>query len=494
MLRASPDRQTSVADRDVGGGDRAGLQPCSGAAAGSGRRAARTGPGWTSSRACARRRRADAGARAGRRRVVARRDGSGAARPLPDTRQGAPRPPRRGVSGSGRAVSALVHEQRRPGRRCCLDDLHAADQSSLSLLHFVARQLRPMRVLLLPATRDVERGWTPATSDLLSRVAARGRRCRWRGSIGPPPLASSSSASAPRADVEARVLESPARQPALPREMVRLWNEQGRSDRRGGVPTGCVDVIRQRLDRVAPETRELLQWPPSPGTSSIHGVRAAAGATRRGPRPVSARRAAPASGARGPRRFGHALFREVLYHDLPEGESARAGTPRRDALERLAAGQAARDRAPCAGGPPEMLGRAVQHTIRRARARQELLALRGDGQDAGARAGRDHHGGESARPARSPSCWRSAKRASAAARLPPANKTAGKRRPCARARRCELARASRSPTAACRVRDRRSGAVGMLEESLEALPAGDSALPRAAGPPGGRPATEPEER
>ncbi len=55
-----------------------------------------------------------------------------------------------------------------------LDDLHAADRSSLALLHFVARQLRPMRILLLGTYRDVEARMDAEASELLSRICREG--------------------------------------------------------------------------------------------------------------------------------------------------------------------------------------------------------------------------------------------------------------------------------------------------------------------------------
>ena len=68
-----------------------------------------------------------------------------------------------------------MHEAAKAKPACIvLDDLHAADQSSLSLLHFLARQLRPMRVLLLGSYRDVEARMDAATGELLSRVGREG--------------------------------------------------------------------------------------------------------------------------------------------------------------------------------------------------------------------------------------------------------------------------------------------------------------------------------
>ena len=94
---------------------------------------------------------------------------------LPEMAAGAAPPVEEGRFRLWRAVSALVHEaaKARP-LFIVLDDLHAADQSSLSLLHFVARQLRPMRVLLLGTYRDVEARIDAATGELLSRIGREG--------------------------------------------------------------------------------------------------------------------------------------------------------------------------------------------------------------------------------------------------------------------------------------------------------------------------------
>jgi len=94
---------------------------------------------------------------------------------LPEAPAGAAPPVDEGRFRLWRAVSALVHEAAKAKPAfIVLDDLHAADQSSLSLLHFLARQLRPMRVLLLGSYRDVEARMDAATGDLLARVEREG--------------------------------------------------------------------------------------------------------------------------------------------------------------------------------------------------------------------------------------------------------------------------------------------------------------------------------
>ena len=74
-----------------------------------------------------------------------------------------------------RAVAALLREASaaRP-MFIVLDDLHAADHSSLGLLHFVAHQLRRTRVTLLATYRDVEARLDVATDELLARIRHEG--------------------------------------------------------------------------------------------------------------------------------------------------------------------------------------------------------------------------------------------------------------------------------------------------------------------------------
>src|SRR5437016_5662539 len=56
------------------------------------------------------------------------------------------------------------------------DDLHAADQPSLLLLHFLARELRDVPLLVVGTYRDVEAQRHPERARTLSSVARNGQR------------------------------------------------------------------------------------------------------------------------------------------------------------------------------------------------------------------------------------------------------------------------------------------------------------------------------
>jgi tetratricopeptide (TPR) repeat protein len=402
---------------------------------------------------------------------------------LPDTPAGAPPPAEEGRFRLWRAVSALVHEagKARPAL-LVLDDLHAADQSSLSLLHFVARQLRPMRVLLLASYRDVEARMDAATSELLSRVGREGTTL----SLARLDRAASARFVQQRvgsvaAEVEARVLDRSQGNPLFLEEMVRLWNEQGaEAIAEGVVPAGVRDVIRQRLDRVVPETRALLDLAAVAGDvidprllATAGGRDAASVATRLG----EAGRAGVLVERGGQRRFGHALFREVLYRELPDGDRRALHGRVADALTELGPEQVAEIAHHALEGPPEMLGRAVEHAIRAAARAQELLAYEEAvrtlerARDAITAAGN------------SPALRAPVLLALGEARIRRGETSAGKQ-DCREA--ASAARALGDAELGARAALAYGGVfafgivdpvlVGMLEESLEALPPGDSAL------------------
>jgi len=299
---------------------------------------------------------------------------------LPDTPAGAPPPVDEGRFRLWRAVSALLQEAAR-GKPILviLDDLHACDLSSLSLLHFVARHLRPMRALLLGSYRDVEARMDAATSDLVSKVGREGTTLT---------LARLDRAAAAHlveerlgsvaSDVAGRVFDRSQGNPLFLEEMLRLWNELGaEAIAEGVVPQGVRDVIRQRLDRVAAETRGLIDLAAVAGDEIDAPLLAAAAG--RDAAWVSARLAeAGRVGViveRGDRRrFGHALFREVLYRELDEQERRALHGRVADALARLAPGQLTEIAHHALEGPPEILPRGVDSAIRAAARAQACFA------------------------------------------------------------------------------------------------------------------------
>lgn len=299
---------------------------------------------------------------------------------LGDAATGAAPPVEEGRFRLWRAVSALLQEAAKAKPVfIVLDDLHAADQSSLSLLYFVARQLRPMRALVLGSYRDVEARMDAATSDLLSRI---GREASPLVLARLPRDAAArfvaARIGAVEAHVEARFLDSTQGNPLFLVEMIRVWNEQGPDAVTGGiVPDGVRDVIRQRLDHLAGDARALLELA-AVGGDTIDAPLLATAAGKDAAW-VAARLA---EGARvgividrgGRRCFGHALFREVLYRDLDDDRRRELHGRIAEALERRSPTQIAEIAHHALAGTRELLDRAVDYAIRAATRAEELLA------------------------------------------------------------------------------------------------------------------------
>ena len=287
-----------------------------------------------------------------------------------------------------RATSALLNQAaKRQPLALVLDDLHAADRSSLALLHFVARQLRPMRIVLLGSYRDVEARMDAEASELLSRI------CREGSTLPISRLDRGAAARFVRgragdveAEVEARILDSAQGNPLFLNEMMNLRDEQGSAAIVAGeVPDGVREVIRQRLDRLAAEARTLLDLAAVAG--DVIDLPLLVAASERDAAWVSARLAeaaragvvgttSPDAAQGGRRRFGHALFREVLYRELAD-ETRRALHGRMaEALERTSGAfpPHAEIAHHALEGPAEMLPRAVDHALQAADRAQELLA------------------------------------------------------------------------------------------------------------------------
>ena len=207
------------------------------------------------------------------------------------------------------------------------------------------------------------------------------------------------------------------------------------------------------------------------------GGGAGRGVRRRASRRGRARGRASSSGAPA-RRFGHALFREVLDRELAEARAAGAARPRRGRARAARARAARRAGAPCAGraaGAARSRRRAFDP---RRGAGAGAASLRRGGADAGPRPRRGDRRGWRARR-----CRRRLLLALGEARIRRGDAVAGKEDCRAVA---VLARSMGDAELGARAALTYGGVfrfgvvdpvlVGMLEESLELLPPGDSAL------------------
>ena len=246
-----------------------------------------------------------------------------------------------------RALAALVRRGAADspgGLALVLEDLHAADESSLLLLHFLARELRSMRALVLGTYRDVEARLAPGAGDLLARIGREGATL----ALGRLDRAATVAFLRQRAGValparvEARIVDSTQGNPLFVEEMARLLGagDDAAADaiEHGALPDGVRDVIRQRLDRVPEGARPLLELAAVAGDELDGALLAAAAGGEQGAVAAElgeAVRAGVLVDRGGRRRFSHALVREVLYRDLaPDRRRALHGQVAA-ALERL---------------------------------------------------------------------------------------------------------------------------------------------------------------
>lgn len=200
-----------------------------------------------------------------------------------------------------------------------LDDLHAADASSLELAEFVARKLSATRISILGSHRDVEARRTPEIEAPLARLARRGDVLALRRlALGEVELLVQDATG--RLDKEAARMIHGASEgnPLFIQELIRLIGAT--TARPTGVPSGVRAIIRERLRLLAPATVALLQAAAVVGREFEVGVAAGvAGVTES----ALSEAALDATGAEllsevavGRYRFSHALVAETLAEDL----------------------------------------------------------------------------------------------------------------------------------------------------------------------------------
>ena len=225
-----------------------------------------------------------------------------------------------------------------------LDDLHAADEPSLLLLRFVAREIAGSRLLIVGAYRDVDptlsEPLTAALAELVrephsvpdrARRAERARRRRVHRARD--------AATRPADELVAAIHAETEGNPLFVAEVVRLLDAEGRlgdAGRRAAHPAGRPrgrsasawgGCRRPAASCSSPRpcwaaSSGSTRWPSSPGSTARRPARRA----RRGARE---RVVGDVPGSPGRLRFGHALIRDTLYDELAARAPAAAARARR---------------------------------------------------------------------------------------------------------------------------------------------------------------------
>ena len=150
-----------------------------------------------------------------------------------------------------------------------LDDLHWADEPSLALLRFVARQLADSPLLIVGAYRDVELGrHHPLAATLADLVEVDATRRMALHGLDADAIATyielTASVGRPPPELAAAIREQTGGNAFFVGEVVRLMASEGRLGRDPGedgvaIPQSVREVVGRRLDRLSDPANELLR-------------------------------------------------------------------------------------------------------------------------------------------------------------------------------------------------------------------------------------------
>jgi len=289
-----------------------------------------------------------------------------AARLLPELRTAcpglpAPAPPEPGQA-QGRLFEALAHCLRcwavtRPPLVLCLDDLHWADEATLTWLGYLARHIRDAPILVLGAYRTEEGGRVTALRDAWARAGIV-QEISLPGLALPDVLRLIRRLSGQTSGAERfsqRLHLASGGNPFYLLETLAALFEAGalRQEATGWstasdattedyrelpLPDGLTQTIRERLSRLTPQARQVLE------TAAVIGHRfafdlALKTSGRREVEVVDALDELAArhviSGENGSHRFRHDLLRAVVYRDLSYGRRRLLHRRAAEALARL---------------------------------------------------------------------------------------------------------------------------------------------------------------
>lgn len=223
-----------------------------------------------------------------------------------------------------------------------LDDLHWADEPSLLLLRFLARQLADAGLLVIATYRDVELGrHHPLAETLVDLTAAdAARRIALRG-LDADGIARfiemTAAVDRPPLELAEQIRDQTGGNPFFIGEVVRLMAAEGRLTQRDArretaIPQGVREVVGRRLDRLSEVANEILALAAVCGRS--FWIEVIERVSRRTPdevlaglsEAVDARLIAESREQPGLYSFSHALVRETLEAEIPA--TRRAATHR----------------------------------------------------------------------------------------------------------------------------------------------------------------------
>lgn len=214
------------------------------------------------------------------------------------------------------------------------DDIHAADESSLRLLHFVARELQHARLLLLCTYREAALRVSPAQAVVTGELARESRRIVL-GGLGLDDATRCIEILAgarPHESVVADIHRITEGNPFYLDEFVRLLRADDRLQRASApgdealpIPEQVREAIRRRLRPLSAPTLRVLATAAVLGRVFDRHVLAGLCSAEAASQAIAeAQRASVVEAAPdGDMAFAHALIGETLYDDLDAAERAR---------------------------------------------------------------------------------------------------------------------------------------------------------------------------
>jgi DNA-binding SARP family transcriptional activator/tetratricopeptide (TPR) repeat protein len=229
-----------------------------------------------------------------------------------------------------------------------LDDLHAADEPSLLLLQFLARELGESRLLVVGAYRDVDPSPTdPLTVAVTELVREPVTRSVALGGLGERDVArfiELTSGETPSEELVVSVHAETEGNPLFVGEIVRLLAAEGGLDDaaappRLAIPQSVRDVIARRLRHLSQECNRVLVLASVLGREFVLDALARVGGVSEVElletldEAMIARVVSDVPGNRGRLRFAHVLIRDSLYEGLTTARRVRLHRQAAEALE-----------------------------------------------------------------------------------------------------------------------------------------------------------------
>lgn len=230
-----------------------------------------------------------------------------------------------------------------------LDDVHWADDASLRLLRFVAREPMSARLLVLATLREAEARRRPEIQQSLADLDRLAPRVTL-GGLGEGEVLQLAEAALGRPAerrLASRVRELTGGNPFFVAEVLRALSQAGELSASAlnelAVPEGARAAVRGRLQLLAPGARRLLEVAAVVGETFDVDVLPRAAKLPRA-RVIELLEEARADSLvlgrsdRSPLAFVHALVREVLYDELPPTQRGRLHFAVASAIEAARAG------------------------------------------------------------------------------------------------------------------------------------------------------------